>query len=88
MFIEYWRGAGFTDISIERAHPTIIGGSAEEEARQALMMGSTVRLIEANEPSEAVRQCIADEVAAAFAGLARTGLIQLPATIFLVTACK
>jgi SAM-dependent methyltransferase len=81
-------GAGFTDISIERAHPTIIGGSAEEEARQALMMGPTARLIEAKKPSEAVRQNIADEVAAAFAALARTGPIRLPATIFLVTACK
>jgi SAM-dependent methyltransferase len=80
--------AGFGDISIERAHPTIIGGSAEEEARQALVMGPTARLIEAKEPSDAVRQKIADEVAAAFATLASTGPIQLPATIFLVTARK
>ena len=43
-------GAGFADISIERAHPTIIGGSAEEEARQALMMGPTARLIETKNP--------------------------------------
>src|SRR5579859_2159922 len=80
--------AGFVDISIERAHPTIIGGSAEEEARQALMMGPTARLIEAKRPSEAVRQTIADEVAAAFAALAGAGPIRLPATIFLVTARK
>lgn len=78
--------AGFADISIERAHPTIIGGSAEEEARQALVMGPTARLIEAKEPSDAVRRKIADEVAAAFATLASTGPIRLPATIFLVTA--
>jgi SAM-dependent methyltransferase len=81
-------GAGFADISIERAHPTIIGGSAEEEARQALMMGPTARLIETKKPSEAVRQKIADEVAAAFAALANAGPIRLPATIFLVTARK
>jgi len=81
-------GAGFADISIERAHPTIIGGSAEEEARQALMMGPTARLIETKNPSEAVRQKIADEVAAAFAALASAGPIRLPATIFLVTARK
>jgi SAM-dependent methyltransferase len=81
-------GAGFADISIERAHPTIIGGSAEEEARQALMMGPTARLIETKKPSEAVRQKIADEVAAAFAALASAGPIRLPATIFLVTARK
>jgi SAM-dependent methyltransferase len=81
-------GAGFADISIERAHPTIIGGSAEEEARQALMMGPTARLIETKKPSEAVRQKIADEVAAAFAALASAGPIRLPATVFLVTARK
>src|ERR1700732_4936983 len=28
--------AGFDEITVERAHPTIIGGSPEEEARQAL----------------------------------------------------
>jgi SAM-dependent methyltransferase len=81
-------GAGFADISIERAHPTIIGGTPEEEARQALMMGPTARLIETKNPSEAVRQKIADEVAAAFAALASAGPIRLPATIFLVTARK
>jgi SAM-dependent methyltransferase len=81
-------GAGFADISIERAHPTIIGGGAEEEVRQALMMGPTARLIETKKPSEAVRQKIADEVAAAYAALASTGPIRLPATIFLVTARK
>ena len=80
--------AGFADISIERAHPTIIGGSAEEEARQALMMGPTARLIEAKQPPEEVKQKIADEVAAAFAALASTGPIRMPATIFLVEARK
>jgi len=80
--------AGFVDISIERAHPTIIGGSADEEAQQALMMGPTARLIEAKKPPEAIRQQIAVEVAAAFAALASTGPIRLPATIFLVSARK
>jgi SAM-dependent methyltransferase len=80
--------AGFADIGIERAHPTIIGGSAEEEARQALMMGPTARLIEAKQPSEAVRQKIADEIAAAFDALASAGPIRMAATIFLVTARK
>jgi SAM-dependent methyltransferase len=78
--------AGFADIAIERAHPTIIGGTAEEEARQALMMGPTARLIEAKQPSDATRQVIADEVAQAFAAEASAGPIRLPATIFLVTA--
>jgi len=78
--------AGYADIAIERAHPTIIGGSAEEEARQALMMGPTARLIEAKQPDDAVRQMIASEVAEAFAAMASAGPIRLPATIFLVAA--
>jgi SAM-dependent methyltransferase len=78
--------AGFAEIIVERAHPTIIGGSPEEEARQALMMGPTARLIEAKQPAEATRQVIAEEIAAAFAAEANSGSIRLPATIFLVTA--
>jgi SAM-dependent methyltransferase len=78
--------AGFTLVTIERAHPTIIGGSPEEEARQALMMGPTARLIEAKKPAEATRAAIAEEVAAAFAAEASAGPIRLPATIFLVIA--
>jgi SAM-dependent methyltransferase len=78
--------AGFADIAVERAHPTIIGGSPEEEARQALMMGPTARLIEAKQPDETTRQAIATEIAAAFAAEASAGPIRLPATIFLVTA--
>jgi SAM-dependent methyltransferase len=78
--------AGFAEITIERAHPTIICGSAEEEARQALMMGPTARLIEAKQPDEATRKVIAEEIAAAFAAEASSGPIRLPATIFLVTA--
>ena len=78
--------AGFAEITVERAHPTIIGGSPEEEARQALMMGPTARLIEAKKPDETTRQVIAEEIAAAFAAEASAGPIRLPATIFLVTA--
>ena len=78
--------SGFADITVERAHPTIIGGNPEEEARQALMMGPTARLIEAKQPDDATRQVIADEIAAAFAAEASAGPIRLPATIFLVTA--
>jgi hypothetical protein len=80
--------AGFTGITVERAHPTITGGSPEEEARQALMMGPTARLIEAKQPSEPVRQVIAEEIASAFAAAASAGPIRLAATIFLVTAHK
>jgi SAM-dependent methyltransferase len=78
--------AGFAEITVERAHPTIIGGSPEEEARQALLMGPTARLIEAKLPAEATRQAIAEEIAAAFAAESNSGSIRLPATIFLVTA--
>ena len=87
---DYVRGilttAGFGGIAIERAHPTVIGGSAEEEAGQALMMGPTARLIEAKQPSESVRAKIAEEIGTAFAALASAGPIRMPATIFLVTA--
>jgi SAM-dependent methyltransferase len=78
--------AGFADITIERAHPTIICGSPEEESRQALMMGPTARLIEAKLPDETTRNVITAEIAAAFAAEASAGPIRLPATIFLVTA--
>jgi SAM-dependent methyltransferase len=87
---EFVRGvlaeAGFVDIEVERAHPTIIGGSPEEEARQALLMGPTARLIEAKQPDEPTRQVIAQEIAAAFAAEGRDGAIRLPATILLVAA--
>ena len=87
---DYIRGilaaAGLAEITVERAHPTIIGGSPEEEARQALMMGPTARLIEEKKPSEATREKIAREIEAAFAAEASAAPMRLPATIFLVTA--
>ena len=78
--------AGFAEITVERAHPTIICGSPEEEARQAVMMGPTARLIEEKKPAEATRQTIASEIEDAFAAEASRGPIRLPATIFLVAA--
>ena len=78
--------AGFTEIAVDRAHPTIICGSPEEEARQAVMMGPTARLIEAKSPDEGTREAIVREIEAAFAAEAATGPIRLPATIFLVSA--
>jgi SAM-dependent methyltransferase len=87
---DYVRGvlaaAGFAEIAVERAHPTIVGGSPEEEARQALMMGPTARLIEEKNPAEETRQTIAREIEAAFAAEAASGPIRLAATIFLVAA--
>jgi SAM-dependent methyltransferase len=78
--------AGFAEIAVERAHPTIIGGSPEEEARQAVTMGPTARLIEAKNPDEATRQAIARDIEAAFIAEAAAGPIRLTATIFLVSA--
>jgi SAM-dependent methyltransferase len=87
---DYIRGvlaaAGYAEIAVERAHPTIIGGSPEEEARQAVTMGPTARLIEAKNPDEATRQLISRQIEAAFAAEAAAGPIRLPATIFLVSA--
>jgi len=78
--------AGFSEITVERAHPTIIGGSPEEEARQALVMGPTARMIEEKQPDAAIRQTIGREIEAAFAAEARSGPIRLSATMFLVAA--
>ena len=77
--------AGFVEVNIDRAHPTIVCGSPEEEARQALMMGPTARLIEEKKPPESIRQKIAQEIEAAFAA-AGSGPLRLPATIFVVAA--
>jgi len=89
---DYIRGvlaaAGFAEITVERAHPTVIGGSPEEEARQALIMGPTARLIEEKKPAEATYQTIAREIEAEFAAEASSGPILLPATVFLVTASR
>jgi SAM-dependent methyltransferase len=83
---EFLTAAGFTEISVERAHPQIICGSPEEEARHALMMGPTARLIEEKKPADATRQKITREIEEAFAAEARSGETRLPATIFLVAA--
>jgi len=77
--------AGFVEVNVDRAHPTIVCGSPEEEARQALMMGPTARLIEEKKPPEAIRQKIGQEIEAAFAD-AGSGPLRLPATIFVVAA--
>jgi SAM-dependent methyltransferase len=78
--------AGFAEIAIERVHPTIIGGSPEEEAQHALMMGPTARLIEEKKPDGTTRQKLAEEIEAAFAAEAKLGAIRLGASVFLVTA--
>lgn len=79
-------GAGFAEVTVERAHPTIIGGSPEEEAQQAMMLGPTARLIEEKNPAELTRQTIAREIEAAFAAEASSGPIRLASTIFVVAA--
>jgi SAM-dependent methyltransferase len=87
---DYIRGvlmaAGFAEIAVDRAHPTIICGTPEEEGRQAVAMGPTARLLEEKKPDEATRQTVVREIEAAFAAEAATGPIRLPATIFMVEA--
>jgi SAM-dependent methyltransferase len=78
--------AGFVEIAVERAYPTILCGSPEEEARHALAMGPTARLIEEKQPDEATRQAIARDIEKAFAAEAASGEIRLPGTILLVAA--
>jgi SAM-dependent methyltransferase len=77
--------AGFVEVDVDRAHPRIVCGTPEEEARQALLMGPTARLIEEKKPTEAIRQTIAREIEAAFAA-AGSSPLRLPATIFIVSA--
>ena len=87
---DYIRGiltaAGFAEIAVDRAHPTIICGTPEEEAQQSVAMGPTARLIEEKKPDEATRQTIIREIEAALAAEAASGPIRLAATIFLVSA--
>ena len=78
--------AGLAAVAIERAHPVIHGGPPEEEARQAVQMGPTARLIEEKNADEATKQRIGRDIEAAFAALAEKGPIRLESTIFLVSA--
>jgi SAM-dependent methyltransferase len=78
--------AGFAEISVERAHPMIIGGSPAEEAHQSLAMGPTARLLDEKQPDDATRGAIARDIEAAFAAEAASGEVRLPGTIFLVSA--
>ncbi|HEY1301007.1 MAG TPA: class I SAM-dependent methyltransferase [Stellaceae bacterium] len=78
--------AGFAGIAVERAHPTIEGGSPEEEARAALAMGPTARLVEEKNPDAVTRERLERDIAAAFAAVAGGGEVRLPGTIFLVAA--
>src|SRR5215467_10487761 len=77
---DYIRGilgaAGFAGIVVNRAHPTIIGDSPEEESRQAMTMGPTARLIEAKKPDEATRQAISRDIEAVFVAEAAAGPIR------------
>jgi hypothetical protein len=78
--------AGFAEIERRVGPPDDHRRQPEDEARRALTMGPTARLIEEKQPDEATRQTIAREIEEAFAAEAGSGAIRLPATVFLVTA--
>jgi SAM-dependent methyltransferase len=78
--------AGFAEITVERAHPMIQGGSPEEEARAALAMGPTARLVEEKNPDAATRARLERDIETAFAAVAVGDEVRLPGTIFLVGA--
>jgi SAM-dependent methyltransferase len=78
--------AGFADVSAERVHPMIEGGSPEEEAKAAMAMGPTARLVEEKNPDAATRERLQRDIEAAFAAVAEGGRVRLPGTIFLVSA--
>ena len=71
---------------IRDAQDSVNADPNDEEAQQALMMGSTARLNEEKKPAELTRHTIAREIEAAFAAEASSGPIRLPATIFVVDA--
>jgi SAM-dependent methyltransferase len=79
-------GAGFETIAVDREHPDMIGGTPEEEARYALTMGPSMRLIEEKEADAAARDAIAREIAETFGARAAAGPIRLKSTVFIVTA--
>jgi SAM-dependent methyltransferase len=89
---EYIRGilaaAGFAGIVVDREHPTIVCGTPQEEARQALSMGPTARLVEEKAPDAATREALVREIEAAYEREAAAGPLRLPATIFLVTGAR
>ena len=77
--------AGFADTNVERVHPTIEGGSPEEEAKAAMAMGPTARLVEEKNPDTATRERLQRDIEAAFAAVAADGAVRLSGTIFLVS---
>jgi SAM-dependent methyltransferase len=83
---DFLGAAGFADIAIERASVAIAGSSPAEEAEHAMIMGPPGRLIEEKQPDDALRARIRQDIEEAFAARARAGKVELPATVFFVTA--
>jgi SAM-dependent methyltransferase len=78
--------AGFADIAIDRETPLITGSTPQEEAEHACIMGPSGRLIDEKKPDEALRETIRREMVEAFAAYAQGKELQLPSTVFVVTA--
>lgn len=87
---DYVRGflgaAGFEAVEIHRETPRIFASAPKEEAEHACIMGPSGRLIDEKKPDQATRQQIQREIEEAFAAHARNGAMELPSTVFLVTA--
>jgi SAM-dependent methyltransferase len=78
--------AGFSQIDIQPQGFTIAGVSAQSEAEHAAMFGPTWRLMEEKQASEAVREAIVAETAAAFASYLAPEGMHLPGTILIAKA--
>jgi SAM-dependent methyltransferase len=78
--------AGFEGVQIHREHPDIFASTAAEEAKHALIMGPTARLVDEKQPDEPTRRQMRGDIEAAFARLTTAVEMRLPSTVLLVTA--
>ncbi len=80
--------AGFDQVEIRREAVNVIGSTPQEEAALASIMGPAGALLDEHKADEATRHAIREAIAAAFAPYAADGRVTLPASVFVVTACR
>jgi SAM-dependent methyltransferase len=83
---DFLERAGFEAIAIAREHPDMIGGTPDEEARYALTMGPSMRLMEEKQADQGARDAIARDISELFETRAASGPIRLASTVLIVSA--